>query len=70
VSVTDEGIIIEYCIRGIILTGENKIPRENLHQCHFVDNKSHMDWSGTKPGPWRVKIMVKTKGTRGIQTNC
>jgi hypothetical protein len=31
--------------------GKPKYSGKNLSQCHFVHNKSHMDWPGIEPGP-------------------
>jgi hypothetical protein len=28
-----------------------KYAEKNLTHCHFVHNKSHVDWPGNKPGP-------------------
>jgi hypothetical protein len=35
------------------LAGGTEVLGENLTQCHFVHNKSHMTWSGLEPGPPR-----------------
>ena len=34
----------------MILTGKLKHSQENLSQCHFVYQKSHLDWSGIETG--------------------
>jgi hypothetical protein len=31
--------------------GQTEVLGENLHQRHFVHNKSHMTWAGIEPGP-------------------
>jgi hypothetical protein len=31
--------------------GKPKYSGKNLSQCHFVHNKSHMDWPGIESGP-------------------
>jgi hypothetical protein len=33
------------------LTGETEVLGENLPQCHFVHNKTHMTCPGLEPGP-------------------
>jgi hypothetical protein len=33
------------------LVGETEELGENLLQCHFVQQKSHMAWPGLEPGP-------------------
>jgi hypothetical protein len=33
--------------------GKPKNSGKNLSQCHFVHNKSNMDWPGIEPGPPR-----------------
>jgi hypothetical protein len=41
-----------WSIGGMILTGETEVLGEkNLSECHIVDHKSHMYWSGIEPGP-------------------
>jgi hypothetical protein len=35
------------------LAGETEVLWENLPQCHFVDDKSHMTWLELEPGPLR-----------------
>jgi hypothetical protein len=31
--------------------GKPKDTEKNLFSCHFIHNKSHMDWPGRDPGP-------------------
>jgi hypothetical protein len=38
------------------LPRETKLLGENLHQCHFVHNKSHMTSPGIEPAPLRWKL--------------
>jgi hypothetical protein len=33
------------------LAGETELLGENLPQCHFVHQKSHMTWAVLEPGP-------------------
>jgi hypothetical protein len=39
-----------YSTGGMILTGKLKHSHENLSQCHFVHQKSNLDWYGTETG--------------------
>jgi hypothetical protein len=46
---------VSWSTGGMKLTGENRSTRgKNLSQCHFVHQKSHMDWPGIEPGPPRL----------------
>jgi hypothetical protein len=36
---------------GKILTGETEVFGESPLQCHFVEHKSHTDWSGIETEP-------------------
>jgi hypothetical protein len=39
------------------LVGETEELGENLPQCHFVHQKSHMAWPGLEPGPQRSEAL-------------
>jgi hypothetical protein len=32
-------------------SGKPKYSEKNLSHCHFLHDKSHMDWPGVEPGP-------------------
>jgi hypothetical protein len=40
--------------------GKPKISERKLSQCHFVHQKSHIDWPSRKPGPplWEIRMLV------------
>jgi hypothetical protein len=50
------------------LAGETEVLGENVTQCHFVHNKSHMTWAGLEPGPptWKPAINRLSYGTTSI----
>jgi hypothetical protein len=37
------------------LTGENEVLGDNLLQCQFINQKSHIIWPGLEPGPRGAK---------------
>jgi hypothetical protein len=47
-SVVEE-LNVRMAIDGMMLTGENRVSRENLSQRHSVHHKPHTDWYGTEP---------------------
>jgi hypothetical protein len=40
-----------WSIGGMIMTGEKHNRERNLSQCHFIHQKSHIDWPGIEPWP-------------------
>jgi hypothetical protein len=47
---------------GIKVKDKQKHWEKNLSQCHFIHQKSHMDWSGIKSRPLRPDCSIKHAG--------